>query len=480
MAGRRSRRRAKVAVKPVEDSPPKMTPSPSPSPPPSSSSSPSSSGGSTDGTAAAAHRKTASSRLQPLPEDGDEFWTQSDMRTMRQQLLDTIHRSYLDAISRLPPAELRRTAGLARSLLIGGHCLGPLQPVHNIVVNSIWYAAAFPLRRPVTTGAESDDEDEVRAILSTDGLTRICHRSLDGLLAALHHLCPSLSTTEALWKLFSAGADLNAAIVLANGTTTSSALHVIASRGLDAFHVAAEAARHPNPTTFAQFLSSALPAANVQHNVVQLLLTRRVLATRHINHLSNVLVPSPPHEPSKAPLVLSPQVVDRIASQRKQIKETGKQVINVVNTALQEYMSRSGEHLTLHSVCGASLLKEEELNNCYHINFLAYHMDSGSAVGTPVLFFTEAIILSSGETDIRLCVPVRLFTDIGCCFACKINRKKIVHPIYDEYFCGRKFQEDEVDYGYDFPSHLDVDYIFFDADRDRAFANYLWKESRDH
>jgi hypothetical protein len=27
---------------------------------------------------------------------------------------------------------------------------------------------------------------------------------------------------------------------------------------------------------------------------------------------------------------------------------------------------------------------------------------------------------------------------------------------------------------------LDADYIFFDADRDRAFANYLWRESTGH
>ena len=69
---------------------------------------------------------------------------------------------------------------------------------------------------------------------------------------------------------------------------------------------------------------------------------------------------------------------------------------------------------------------------------------------------------------------------LGCCFACESNRKKVVHPFYDEYLGGREFQEDEVDYGNDFPSPLDVDYIFFYADRDRAFANYLWREGTDH
>ena len=51
--------------------------------------------------------------------------------------------------------------------------------------------------------------------------------------------------------------------------------------------------------------------------------------------------------------------------------------------------------------------------------------------------------------------------------------------MYDEYLGVREFQEDEVNYGSDFPSPLDVDYIFFDADRDSSIANYLWKDNLD-
>ncbi|RLN41392.1 pro-cathepsin H-like isoform X3 [Panicum miliaceum] len=45
-------------------------------------------------------------------------------------------------------------------------------------------------------------------------------------------------------------------------------------------------------------------------------------------------------------------------------------------------------------------------------------------------------------------------TSFGCCFACEINWKKVVHPLYDEYLGGgREFQEDEVDHGRDFPGN---------------------------
>ncbi|TVU48392.1 hypothetical protein EJB05_08028, partial [Eragrostis curvula] len=416
-------------------------------------------------TASASSSRASTSRTaHPQPEgEEDEAWAQSDMRAMRRRLLDIIHRYYLDAIARLPPTELSTT--LARGLLVGGHCFGPLHPVHNIIFNSLLYAAAFPL---INTVDEEVVEEEVHALLSTDGIVRICHRSLDGLVASLRHCCPSLSTGDALWNLFSAGADFAAAISLANGTSKSSGLRFMASHGLAAFHLAAKTARHPNPTAFAQFASSVLPAVNSKHNIVQLVLMKHWLSTEDTHDLSNLLVPLP-DDPPQSTLILSPQVLDHIASQKKQFEDTGKQVLNVVNMALQG-------HCTIRRAADASfcvLLKEEGLNDFYHINFLAYHKASGSAACAPVLFFTEAVILASAEIDIHLCVPFDLVTDIGCCFACERNKKKVVHPFYDEYLGGREFQVDEVDYGSNFPDPFDVDYIFFYAVRDRTFASYL-------
>ncbi|KAL6648984.1 hypothetical protein ACP70R_013208 [Stipagrostis hirtigluma subsp. patula] len=455
MAGRRSRRRrrrrANLDVEPAVGSPAKASSS--------------SSGGSTDRVA---QRKNPLSRLQQQPEeeDDDEAWTQSDKRAMRRDLLNLIHRRYyLDAISRLPPAALRAT--LARALLVGGHCFGPLHPAHNIILNSLWYAAAFPLPPPPT----DDDSTADDVLLSTDGIARICHRSLDGLLASLRHFCPSLSTGDALCQLMYADADLAEAVALANGTSKSSALLVTAPRNLAAFHLAAQAAQHPNPVAFARFASSVV---NAECSVVPLLLIRHVLSTQDIDHLSNVLVPVLPYEPPDSPLMLSPQALDLISCQKKKFKDSARQVLSVVNMALQQYTLQTGEQLILHSVCGVNLLDKSGLNNCYHINFLAYRKDCDSVVGAPVLFFTEATILTRDESDIHLCVLVDPATDIGCCFACEAKKKKIVHPTYDEYLGCREFvEEDEVDCGSNFPNPLDVDFVFFDADRDRAFASYL-------
>ena len=156
--------------------------------------------------------------------EDDEAWAEADMRAIRRTLLSIIHRHYLEAISRLPAADLRAT--LARGLLVAGHCYGPLHPVHNILLNSIWYAAAFPL---CATDRINVD------VISNHGIVLACHRSLDGLVASLRRFCPHLSTGDALWNLMSADADLSAAAALANRTSRSSAQRAMRPQAHDAF-----------------------------------------------------------------------------------------------------------------------------------------------------------------------------------------------------------------------------------------------------
>uniref|UniRef100_A0A0E0QX72 Uncharacterized protein n=1 Tax=Oryza rufipogon TaxID=4529 RepID=A0A0E0QX72_ORYRU len=61
---------------------------------------------------------------------------------LKATLQDAIHGFYLKALARLPAGELRRR--FHRSLLEAGHCYGPFDPVSNIIINTIWYDAAFP------------------------------------------------------------------------------------------------------------------------------------------------------------------------------------------------------------------------------------------------------------------------------------------------------------------------------------------------
>uniref|UniRef100_A0A453G1C8 Uncharacterized protein n=1 Tax=Aegilops tauschii subsp. strangulata TaxID=200361 RepID=A0A453G1C8_AEGTS len=365
------------------------------------------------------------SHLTPPPmaegeEHGQRAWAQADTSAMRRALLTLIHRYYLDALSRLPAADLR--AALARGLLAAGHCYGPLHPVHNILLNAIWYAAASPLRAAVD-------------VIGGDVLARACRRSLDGLLDCLRRLCPSLSAGDALWHLLCADADLSVAVAQANRTSRSSARAAMRAQALGAFQAAAEAARHPDPAALGLFMASVLPA--VDHDIASLLRVKHTLSPMDIKHLSRALVP-PLLVP--APVMLSPRHID----------SAEEAVLEVVAAALRWHTLESGQHFVLHSVCGVNRLCKEGLDNCFHINFLACRKISvsGSVVsGAPMLFFTEAVAPTSAcdESNVQLCVPVDPLTEIGSCRACRMNNKTIVHPTCHEYLGGRDFQLDEVE-----------------------------------
>jgi antitoxin component of MazEF toxin-antitoxin module len=189
-------------------------------------------------------RRRAKEEAAARAKESEPRWT-LDVGAPRQNLLVQIRGYYLDAISRLPTADLNTT--LARGLLIAGHCYGALHPVHNILLNAVWYSAAFPLR--------PGDRIDV-AVINDTAITRIVQRSLDGLVALLRHHCPGLSHDDALWHLSLSGADLRAAVASARGAAPS----VLPPTEPEAVQAAATAARHPKPAALALFASSVMPS----------------------------------------------------------------------------------------------------------------------------------------------------------------------------------------------------------------------------
>lgn len=114
----------------------------------------------------------------------------------KRMLFATIRGFYLQAMARLPADELR--ARYHRSMLKAGHCYGPLDPVSNIIVNTIWYdQAAFSQSKPCTL-----------QMISTKCLMRIVARSFYGLLSFLCTRYPDCSPDQAMGWLQMANADL--------------------------------------------------------------------------------------------------------------------------------------------------------------------------------------------------------------------------------------------------------------------------------
>jgi hypothetical protein len=105
--------------------------------------------------------------------------------SLRATLLDRIRTLYLEAISRIPIEDFRRH--YHRGLLKAGYCYGPYNPLFNIIVNTVWYDAAFPAPQEL----ELD-------MISTPLLIRIESRSLDGLVNLLLDCISGISEHDAM------------------------------------------------------------------------------------------------------------------------------------------------------------------------------------------------------------------------------------------------------------------------------------------
>jgi hypothetical protein len=148
--------------------------------------------------------------------------------TVRRMLLTTIHGYYLQALAYLPKDKLQ--SHYHHSFLHAGHCYGPLDPVSNIILNTLWYEQAYPLKL--------EKKVEIEGI-STKALLRIAVRSLYGLISFLCTRYPALKPDEAMCRLHQAGGYLQEA------GDPSLDLCGVQVKEEEAYAAAAKAAHHP-------------------------------------------------------------------------------------------------------------------------------------------------------------------------------------------------------------------------------------------
>lgn len=180
---------------------------------------------------------------------------------------------YLKAIAQFPRDDLRRR--YHHGLLKAGHCFGPANdPVSNIIINTIWYDTVFP-----------PHEEFKVDMICTNSLVRIECRSLNGLLAFLHTLFPTLSEYDALVYLFHSNASLEEV------TFRAMQDHDISSSYVDAYKAAADAAWHPHPDAQVEFAAltrqTLLPIVESSQVVSQTLTSSEVeLISRYFSEKS--------------------------------------------------------------------------------------------------------------------------------------------------------------------------------------------------
>lgn len=327
--------------------------------------------------------------VPPPPQAPEE--EEEEARALRRSLLSLIHIDYIEAIRRLPAADLR--TALARGVLVGGHCYGPLHhPADNILLNSIWYAAAFPLH--------ADDRIDV-AVITANSLSRAVQRSLDGLVASLRHRRPDLSRDDALRHL-------RAAVASARGSPPPP---LPAESDSEAEAAAYRAAQHPKPAALAHFLATVLPA--VVTDAASVLAGKPSLSSSDIARVSAMLAPSPlPDEPPQPPLrERSPKIIRIINDRRNNLRGWYKILLQLANAALRKYAQQTGEEYELHTIYGETFLKDRNERAEYiHINFMASPSSCQCLQASPVCFFAEVLRpprFKYHEAETTLCCIVR-------------------------------------------------------------------------
>ncbi|GJN00832.1 hypothetical protein PR202_ga18050 [Eleusine coracana subsp. coracana] len=221
---------------------------------------------------------------------------------MRRILLARIHGFYLQALAMLPTGELQER--YHRSMLMGGHCYGPLDPVSNIIFNTVWHEQAFPAS--ATTPAVQ--------MISTKCLWRVAARSLYGMVSFLCTRYGRLTPELAVQLLQVAEADLQRADPYLFGKLDPDSCAAGFLQSLlvererppssveEAYGAAAVAAFHPDPSAQRVFLGSSDAVSKLKKGSETLQLQDgRVLSSMDIEIASEIVKSASSHQQQQEP-----------------------------------------------------------------------------------------------------------------------------------------------------------------------------------
>uniref|UniRef100_M8CBU9 Uncharacterized protein n=1 Tax=Aegilops tauschii TaxID=37682 RepID=M8CBU9_AEGTA len=363
---------------------------------------------------------------------------------LSRTLQDAIHGFYLQALAWLPAG-----SSFHRSLLKAAYCYGPLDPISNIIVNTIWYDTAFP----PTMKLELDLD-----VIGTQGLHRVENSSLYGLASFLCTRYHRFDFHQALQCLVQADANLVLAdpnlepstrsapsfgmwgTVLMRCRPASSPLcNVVEAQGPpdtsleEAFLAAATAASHPIPdaqvkllTSCKAMLESALPL--LQHGSDK-------LSYQDVKRLAMLLCPESAHDCERAflPLPLTVYPLAKLAGMYTRI-------------------SKKDPKFELHTICGVNdrVCGPTSFPPKYghsHVNFVA--TPKSPCGGPAALFFAE--ISNNDQDDESFCCHVALPPPCAAqirCLYCEYIGTRIVHPAGID-FHGRESEFEKMACGKD-------------------------------
>jgi hypothetical protein len=245
-------------------------------------------------------------------------------------LLTTIHGYYLQALAWLPKDKLR--SHYHHSLLQAGHCYGPLDPVSNIILNTLWYSQAYPL--PL------EKKVEIQAI-STKALLRIAVRSLYGLVSFLCTRYPALTPGEAMRRLQLARANLQIADDLNHTAKRNRDDGAFMVSVEEAYVAAAKAAHHPKPQQQAEFLGPSNPVLCAFSQVLQFQ-DRGKIHELCLYYFRALGTSSKPAEETKNITVLGPWDYSYVLRMVDDLWNQHNRAVRMVKSAINMYSHQHG------------------------------------------------------------------------------------------------------------------------------------------
>ncbi|XP_051190459.1 uncharacterized protein [Lolium perenne] len=425
--------------------------------------------------------------------------------SLSRSLLNRIHCFYLEVLTLLPPEMLR--SHYHRSLVIAGHCYGPLDPVSNIILNTVWLEATFPVPK---------ERQFELPMISSSALLRLAHRSVEGMVAFLRAFAGGdLSDLDAYRFLLHADANLGVATqALKQARAECDEVDNPSRRNLcgvffwgkriepekgyptvplsDLYQAAVIAAMHPRPDMLREFLASGrvhamLPAYS-----------GRSLSREDVRSLIVSLSETKPSSQDDG-LPLLPAKYQRLPQMARDSFILNQEIFQreltlfsrMVKAALKEYTKHNGgTEYELVFICGGNenvadwdgLPRSIFKYHYCHVNFLGRPRGSNVA---PTLFFAECVKYD-GNNDIdrkttccTIVVPPKHVAEELRCYYCEFEGTSIVHPSQRNYHGCRTdlekmvlgknvYKTDKIVYNAKtltgFMGLLPVDYVYFDPE----------------
>ncbi|KAM3310796.1 hypothetical protein ACQJBY_031463 [Aegilops geniculata] len=336
------------------------------------------------------------------------------LQSLKMYLHGIIHNLYIKALKLLPTP----SGSLMRSILKAGHCYGCMDPVSNIIINSIWYYSCG-CNLPISQRMKMVEYNDVLDPLC---LLRAQVHSLKGLMKLAAFADPQfLVPACALELLCSTKCDI--ASMLPSSTESSEK---------NPFHESAKAAGHTRPLGLGELHQQLLLMPDTRSELLSFITEAQTSGTvLPVDAMTACVSLMWNRNKSRAQTVQAPKLcagaLRAVSSERSEYVDRRSLFRSKIEQLLKEYTTQQflGSEYKLDTILGV----EERSKGYrpggyirYHVNFMAT-CDLGLQ---RTLFYAE-FSFSSREQEPEFCCPLP-YANAGRCYYGVLSARKIVYP----------------------------------------------------